>query len=337
MKVLVTGASGFLGSHAAEAFIRRGDEVVALVRGDSQTGFLKSLGIVPVRSALDDPATLRNAMQAVDVVIHAAARVDSYGFWRDFRQVTIEGTRQVLGTAIDAGVPQFIHISSSGVYENSRSRGEPYRESQDYGAPYRWSYYGRAKIEAERIVREAGDAGRIHTTILRPTWIYGPRDVTIFERVASALRARRFKWIGDATNKLNLVYVTDVANAIVLAATKLEARDRIYNVADDEHSVTQKQFITRICELLGLPLPASTVSRGLAHNLGFLGECVAHATGFSVRPPLTRLSVLLLAGDRRFPNEKLRSELGWNPAVAFDDGIQRTATWHKNRPQPVSV
>jgi nucleoside-diphosphate-sugar epimerase len=165
---------------------------------------------------------------------------------------------------------------------------------------------------------------------LRPTWVYGPRDTKIFGRVVSPLRSRSSSWIGDGNNLLNLVYISDVANAIVLSATSPKAGGQIYNIADDENSVSQRQYLTKICELLDLPRPQSSLSYSAAHNLGFLCECIAHATRFKIQLPITRLSALLLGGHRRFSNQKLRKELGWQPMVRFEEGIKRTTDWFRS-------
>jgi nucleoside-diphosphate-sugar epimerase len=332
MNVLITGASGFFGGHCVEAFTHRGDKVTAVVRPSSRCDLLKSLNAKLHVATLDQVDELRRAMRDIDVVIHAAARVETYGHWRDFEQTTINGTRNVLETAIAGGVRHFIHVSSRGIYERPARDGTLYEETCAYGVPYRWSYYARAKIEAEKIVREANDQRRIAATILRPTWLYGPRDTTIFGRVVTALRARRFRWIGDGQNVLNLVFVSDAANAVVLAATDSKARGQVYNIADDENSVTQRHFLTGICEQLDLPMPRASLPYGRAHRLGFLGECIAHATGFRVRPPISRLSVLLLGGRRRFSNQKLRNELGWKPATSFKEGLQKTIEWFRTVP-----
>ena len=329
MNVLVTGASGFFGGHCVEAFTRRGDRVTAIVRPSSPCDLLKSLGAELRVGMLDQTDELRRAMSGIDVVIHAAARVETYGHWRDFERTTINGTRNILEAAVAEGVRHFIHISSRGIYERPARNGMLYEETCAYGTPYRWSYYARAKIEAEKIVREANDRRRIAATVLRPTWLYGPRDTTIFGRVVNSLRAHRFRWIGDGQNVLNLVFVSDAANAVVLAATNPKAHGQIYNIADDENSVTQRQFLSGICEHLDLPMPQASLPYGRAHLLGFLGECVAHATGFRIRPPVTRLSVLLLGGRRRFSNQKLRNDLGWKPTTSFKEGLQKTVEWFR--------
>jgi nucleoside-diphosphate-sugar epimerase len=328
MNVLITGASGFLGGHCAEAFTHHGDTVRAIVRTSSRVEFLKSLGVSLHAAELDQADQLRQAMNGVDIVVHAATKVEPYGHWREFVEATIEGTRHVLQAAIVCGVRHFIYISSVGVYERPAREGTLDEVTSGYGTPYRWRYYAQAKIEAEKLVRQSRSDKRLSTTILRPTLMYGPHDTaSFFGRIVPALRTRRVKWIGDGHNLLNLVYASDAANAIVLAATNPKSHGQIYNIADDENSPTQRQFITPVCELLGLPMPTGSLSYRLAHNLGFLGECLAHATGYRVRPPISRQSVLLLGGNRRFSNDKLKRELGWQPKVGFEEGIHRTVEW----------
>jgi nucleoside-diphosphate-sugar epimerase len=139
---------------------------------------------------------------------------------------------------------------------------------------------------------------------------------------------------------MNLIYVADAVRAILLAANNSWAHGHTYNLAADETSPTQREFIHHLCELLQLPPPTGAISYAAAHRLGFLSECVAHATGYHVRPPLTRLSVLLLGGHRHFVNQKLRDELGWEPLVPFADGLRRTVEWylgHGRPPSPINV
>lgn len=340
MRVLITGASGFLGSHIAEAFVERGHTVAALVRPSSRVDFLQSLGVELRQATLEEASSLRDAMRGADLLVHTAAKVHTHGFWRDFVRTTIEGTRHTLQAAIEAGVGHYIHISTVGVYGFPRTNGAPFDETYPYGQPYRWNYYSRAKIQAEKLVRDAQAKQLIATTILRPTWVYGPRDATTLDRLSAALRAGRYKWIGDGSNKLSLVYVADAANAVLLAATDPRSRGQIYNVAADEASPTQREFVTRICELLALPVPTASISYRSAHRLAFASECIAHFSAYRVCPPITRLAVLLMGGHRRYHSGKIRSELGWQPTVPFTKGIEAAVQCYASRslsPQPASL
>lgn len=184
----------------------------------------------------------------------------------------------------------------------------------------------------------AHQMGRIAVTVIRPTLMYGPRDSTMFDRIVAALRKRRMKWIGDGQNKLSLVHVSDVAKAIVLAATSPKATGKAYNIAADEISPTQREFVVRICDLMDLPLPTSTVPYAVAYATGFASEGIAHLSRYRVCPPLTRLTVLLFGGSRRFSSDSIRTELGWQPAMPFEKGILQTAEWYRqSHSAPTSV
>ncbi len=317
MRVLITGASGLLGRHTAAAFAADGDDVVALVRPSSNTAPLKQPGIRLQVAGLDQPDALREAMRGCDAVVHCVARVHTHGLWREFYRTTVEGTRHTLEAARAANVGRFIHISTVGVYGWPRPDGRPYAETDPAGTPYRWNYYTRAKILAEDLVRQSP----VPSTILRPTWVYGPNDDAGLGRIVASLRAGRLKTIGDGNNRLSLVYVADVARAIVAAARAAAAKGEIFNIAADQTCCTQREFITKICRITGAQEPAGSISYDAACRVAFLCECVAHATRYTVCPPLTRLAVLLLGGQRRYNGDKIRRVLGWQPSVDIEQGL----------------
>ena len=95
--------------------------------------------------------------------------------------------------------------------------------------------------------------------------------------------------------------------------------------------MTQHEFITRICQLLDLPVPTRSISTPWAHRIGFAGECLAHATAYRVCPPLSRHSFMLFGGYRRYSSDKIRRELGWQPQVTFAESIRQAVDWYKER------
>lgn len=335
MHVLITGVSGFLGGHLASELARRGDRVTGIIRPSSDVRFLRPLGIDLLPIPLSDAGALCQCMKHVDVVIHAAAKVHAVGRWEEFRQTTIEGTRSVFLAAAEAGVRRFVLISTVGVYGfPSHRNSEVFDEQSPTGRIHRWNYYSRAKHAAEQFVLTQAQSCQIATTVIRPTWIYGPRDQAIFPHLFCALRSGRMKWIGDGSNVLSLIHVRDAVAAILLAAVAPQAAGQIYNVAADETCPTQREFLTQVCELAGLPLPTTTIPYRLAYAAGFAAECVAHLSHFRIQPPLSRLTVLLLGGNRRFSSKKIRQELGWQPTVRFADGLREAVEWQPRHRSP---
>ena len=320
-----------MGTHLAEALVRRGHQVIGVARQASRTAPLRSLGVEVVQAALGDAPTLTRAMKKTDIVIHAAAKVPAHGFWADFVQTNIDGTRHVLQAAIDTDVPRFLHMSTVGIYGFPRPDGRPFDESCEFGVVHRWNYYSRSKIEAEKLVRSAQAAGKIQTTILRPTWVYGPRDAITLDRLVPVLRAGRVKWIGHTENRMSVLYLSDALEAIVLAATNSRAAGQIYNIAADELSPTQREYFSTISRLLDLPPPQGSISYPVAYAIGFGCEWMAHATAYRISPPLSRLAVLVQGGERRFNGDKIRRDLGWQPKVPFAEGMQQTIAWYKGR------
>jgi len=318
MHIILTGATGLLGSHLARVLVARGDAVTAIVRPTSRTESLRQLDVKCFPIPLDQVDRLTGAMCNADVVVHAAARVHTTGPWSDYYHVTVTGTRNVLAAAGAAGIRHFVHISSVGVYGWPRPDGRPFVETDGYGRLNRWNYYSRAKLLAEQLVCQSS----VPFTILRPTLVSGPGDTAMLGRIVAALHARRLKLIGDGTNRLSLIFVTDVANAIAAAIHQPQARGEIFNVAADDLCLTQQEFIQQLCQLTGAPLPAARISYAAAFRLAFLSECVAHATAFRVCLPLTRLAVLLLGGRRGYNSDKLRHTLNWQPTVAMTDGLR---------------
>jgi nucleoside-diphosphate-sugar epimerase len=330
MRLALTGSSGFLGAALADALAARGHAVTGLVRTANSTPAVTGLERRRVNYA--DLATVTAALRGADAVVHAAARVHNTGPWREFATGTVALTQTVLAAAHAAGVAHFIHISTVGVYGfPARDDSPPVDETAPTGNIHRWNYYSRAKAVAEQLVGQAGADGKMAVTILRPTWLYGPGPDAILGRLIAALRAGRYRWIGDGQNRLSLLFLADAVDAIVRVVEQPAARHRVYNLAADELAPTQAAFITRLCHTLQLPLPTGRLSYPLAYRLGLAGECLAHLTAHRLQLPLSRLSVLLLGGHRRFNCDKIRHELGWQPQVHFNDGLPRAVEGFRSR------
>jgi nucleoside-diphosphate-sugar epimerase len=326
MRIALTGISGFLGGHLADALLARGQHLTGLVRPTSPVEHLQNRGVELRAVSFNQPAELRDALRGADVLIHAAAKIYGRGQGTEFAANPVL-TQCALEAAIASGIPHFVHLSTVGVYGFPRGRTTPFVESDGHGPIHRWNLYSRSKAAAENLVLTAQQSGRIQTTILRPTWIYGPGDTALMGRMIEVLRQQRFTWIGDGQNRISLIHVRDAVNAIVLAATRQEARGQAYNIAADDLAPTQQELVTRLCQLMELPLPGKRAPYRLAYSFGFLAECLAHLSGFRINPPVTRLSVLAIGGQRGFSSEKLRRELDWQPQVGFEEGIRQTTDW----------
>jgi nucleoside-diphosphate-sugar epimerase len=328
---VITGATGLLGSHIAEALFGRGERVRALVRPTSDVSFLRGLGVELAHGDLHDPASLRRAVTGADVVYHCAARVGDWGPWSLYRREIIDATGNLLTACRAAGTGRVLYVSSVIVYGHPRDGAEPITEDAPLGQRlyWFWDYYCRSKIAAEALARAAGSS----VTVVRPSWIYGPRDRNSLPRLMAAFRAGRVRLIGRGDNLLNVVHAADVAEGAILAANHPAAGGRAYNLCS-EGELTQRQFLDALTEALGLPPARRGPPFWLAYAGGFVSEVIGRAI-FLKRPPyITRYGVGLVGRPTHFGIARARDELGWRPRVGAREGLRQALDWWQNRSAP---
>lgn len=324
MKALVTGGTGFVGSHLIEQLRTQGVNVRALVRPKSNAALVRSLGAHVVAGDLNDRDSLGAACRTCDVVYHAAARVEIVGTQRDFDRVTVGGTENLLRAARAEGVKRFVYISSCGVYHpRILATGREIDESTQSPEPPRWFVYGRAKYRAENLVRRF-DTGNMNWVIVRLGYLYGPRNQTMRRYLESLFRMKVRVFIGDGSNEMAMLYVEDAARAVALAGSCRDAAGRIL-IASGNERVTQKQYFDALADGFGVSRIKGSIPYWLAYLCGWLGEYAA----FGEARALFRRSAVALTG---LP-QKLRCPftqdlLGWHPEVGFADGIRRAFDWY---------
>jgi len=324
---LITGATGLLGSHLAEQLLRRSESVRALVRGDAGTSFLDKWGVQKVYGDLNDRSALARAFDGVRTVYHAAARVGDWGPWEEFERITIEGTRNMLEAAEKARVERFVHISSISAYGHVDGEGLVLDETAPLGQKlYRWSYYSKAKVAAEELVWDFHRRGRLAATIIRPSWLYGPRDRASIGRLVDAIRRGKARIIGDGRNRLNLSYAGNVAEAAILAAGKDEAKGEAYNCSSDGE-ITLQGYFDLIAEALGAEPVRRYVPYKVAKTAALLMEVAGRLTGRSKPPMVSRYAVWLMGRRVFFSTEKIR-RLGWVPTIDYATGVPLTVKWY---------
>ncbi len=328
---LVTGATGLLGSHIVEQLVSRGRPVRALVRRTSDTSWLEAQGVELAYGDVTDAESLRKAMQGVDCVYHSAARVGDWGPWDEFVQISIDGTRNVLDVVCELGTRRLIHISSLSAYGHPNQEGQVVDESAPLGVNvHKWSYYTRAKVEAEKMVMDYYNRHKIPVTVIRPSWMYGPRDRATLPRMARMIRTGKIKLVGPGDNKLNVTYAGNVAEACVLAADRPESIGEVYAVCSDGE-ITQKQFVDLLAKELGCPPVTRSVPYGVAYRAAFLFELFGRALKRKKPPMITRYAIWLYGRRTFFTPEKARRELGWQSTVGYEEGVKRSVAWLKEQ------
>ncbi|MEI7837645.1 MAG: NAD-dependent epimerase/dehydratase family protein [Planctomycetota bacterium] len=324
---LITGATGLLGSHIAEQLVAAGQRVRVLVRGNSDTKFLDSLGVEKVPGDVTDAASLAAAFDGVERVYHAAAQVGDWGPWERYVAVTIQGTANMLAAAKKARVKRFLQVSSISAYGHPDGAGLVLDETAPLGVSlHKWSYYSRAKVEAEKLAWAAHNAGDVPVTVVKPSWLYGPRDRASMPRLIRAIRAGKAKLIGDGTNRLNLTHAANEAEGCILAATTEKALGQNYNLSNDG-VITQGEYFNAIAAAIGAKPVTRTVPYKVARTAAFVFELFGHLFACKKPPLVTRYAVWLMGRRCFFSCEKARRELNWQPRIGYEKGIAEAVTW----------
>ncbi len=326
-RVLVTGATGLLGSHIAERLTAAGMAVRALVRPTSRTEFLRAIAVELVTGDLTDPAACARALQGVSTVFHCAAKVGDWGAWHEFQVGCVDATRVLAEASARAGIRRFVHISSTSAYGHPLDREGPIDEQAPLGKRV-WplDYYTRSKVECERLLWSMVEHSDFPLTVIRPSWLYGERDRTTFGRFAREFRRGGVMIVGPGTNPLSAVYAGVVADAAILAARNPDAQGEAYNITN-QGRITQQQFLDLLADALGFPRAKRHIPYRLAYAGGFLLEMQDRLLQRREPPRVTRYGAWLLGRFLEYSTTKAETRLGWSPALTYKESVARTAKW----------
>ncbi|MBV1780801.1 NAD-dependent epimerase/dehydratase family protein [Paeniglutamicibacter sp. ABSL32-1] len=326
-RVLVTGASGLLGGAVAQLLRAKGHRVRTFQRRAS------AHGADEVRGSLTDPAAVRRAVAGVDAVIHLAAKVSFTGSWHDFVATNITGTTTLLAEARDAGVRDFVFVSSpsvahfgeplagagAGVADPDRARGN----------------YARSKAAAE-LLALAQDSPDFRVASIRPHVVWGPGDTQLVERVIERAAGGRLPLLDGGAALIDTTYIDNAAGAIVRGLERMEyAHGRALVVTNGEPRPVG-ELMAGICRAGGVPAPRISVPGWLARGAGSVIERVWLAAGarnlVHDEPPMTRFLAEQLSTAHWFDQRETREVLDWKPEVGIDEGLARLAAHYGGIP-----
>jgi len=317
-RVLVTGATGFLGSHLVRELRGRGVEVRALGRNLDRGHELARIGAEFRAVDLTDRASVIESCRGMSAVVHAGALSSAWGTWEDFHAANVRGTEHVLEGCETHGVDRLVHISSPSV--TSRMTDQ-FGLTEDEPFPTEFvSLYSESKKLGEDRVRAASKRG-LRAVILRPKAIYGEGDTAIFPRIVEAGRKGRLPRIGDGRAVTNLTHVSDVCSGIFAALESDVAIGRTYVLTGGE-DVRMWDVIFRIFRDLGIAEPRRNLDVVRALRVAETLERLWRTLRLPGEPPLTHYKVGVLSYSQTYDISAARRDLGYEPRVRIDDGIR---------------
>ena len=332
MKVLVTGAAGFLGGHLVDMLLERGDEVRAMVRPVEDASYLHSLSRVEVVNGdLTNAASLKRAVKGVERVYNVGAKTGPWGPEKVYRAINVYGLSDLIHAAMDAGVQRIVHTSSITVY------GHFLKGIVTEDAPFHAedNPYSRTKIEGEKLIADLVEHQGAPVVIVRPGWIYGPRDSASFAKYVERVQSGKFFLIGSGQNTVPTVYVRDVAHGLIQAGDAgNETIGQAYTLVNDER-VTQATYLNTIADALGVQHVSLKVPFSALYTAGRSAELLWQAMRRrdAAPPPLTTYGITLQGGDQQFSIEKARRELGYVPQFDIQRGVAEGVKWYRARTQ----
>jgi nucleoside-diphosphate-sugar epimerase len=327
VKVLVTGAAGFLGGHLVDMLVERGDEVRAMVRPVEDASRLRELpGVEVVQGDMTDVASLKRAVQGVQCVYNVAAKTGPWGLEREYNAVNVWGVADLIMAAMEAGVQRIVHTSSITVYGHHLHG----LVTEEYPFIAEDNPYSRTKIAGEKLIADMVQGYGAPVVIVRPAWIYGPRDHASFGRFVALIDAGKGFIIGSGKNIVPVVYVRDVAQGLILAGNVGEnVVGRAYTLADDRR-VTQEEYLNMIADFLEVPHLTRHYPYAALYGAGRTAELLWRAPGRrkSTPPPVTTYGVTLLGGNQEFSIDRARRELGYEPQYDYIRGLSEGVKWY---------
>lgn len=320
-KVLVTGATGFVGSHLVDQLIERGKSVRCLVRQSSKLRYLKHPNIELVYGGLDESTDWEAALADVDTIYHVAGTTFARRA-KDYFTVNHQGTEAILAQALKRRneIKKFVHISSLAAVGPGPD-GKPVNEDT---VPSPITPYGRSKLLGEEAVHAVADL--LPVTIVRPPAVYGPRDYGIFE-FFKAVKGGMFPMIGRNDKRVSLVHVRDLADGIILAGESEVSAGRTYFISsEDDYSM--RAVADLIAALMRRRLRSFAIPRSVAYGVALAAEAGA---ALMRRPPVINRDKVTDLSQTSWTCsiERARSELGYNPRMPLEEGLRETLEWYK--------
>ncbi|WP_010220839.1 NAD-dependent epimerase/dehydratase family protein [Pseudomonas donghuensis] len=330
MRILVTGASGFIGGRFARFALEQGFDVRVNGRRAEGVEHLVRRGAQFIPGDLNDPDLARRLCQGVEAVVHCAGAVGNWGRYQDFYQGNVVVTENVVEACLKEHVRRLVHLSSPSICFNGRSQLGITEEQ----VPRRFhNHYGATKQLAEQKVFGAQEFG-LEVLALRPHFVTGAGDVSIFPRLLQMQRKRRLAIIGNGLNKVDFTSVQNLNEALVSALLADEAAlGQAYNISNG-HPLPLWDVVNYVMRQMHLPQVTRYRSYGLAYSLAALNEGACLLWPGRPQPTLSRLGTQVMSKDFTLDISRARQFLDYRPSVSLWSALDEFCGWWKAQDLP---
>jgi len=322
--ILVTGGTGFIGSHLVDTLVSNGEDVRMLVRKASKVEKFKNLGVDFVFGDITDKDTLKGIAEDVDIVYHLAAMVHASAIsdaaYQKFREVNVNGSKNLAEECSNHPISKFIHFSSTA------AMGLIEKHIIDESTLCRPSTpYQKSKYDSEKMILNYWRTRNLPVVIIRSSMVYGPGgESSEFLKICRIIKKGLFPQIGKGKNLTPIVCVDDVVRAAILAAER--------GISGETYLITSEKSyeLSVIAKLIADQLGVKRVNYRMPVHIAMTGAFIIEllARIFNFSPIITRQNIKSTIADRVFSIDKARRELGYEPKVSLEDGIKRTTDWY---------
>ncbi len=322
MKILVTGGTGFTGSHLVRRLLDQGHDTLVL---DNQRGIawepLQKAGAELHLGSVQDRDLLKRLIPGCDLIYHLAAAFRKVNLPKKvYWDTNVTAMRDMLAIAHANGVAKVVYCSTQGVHGNIEN---PPGNEQSPIKPE--DYYQYTKYEGEKVADEFAEKG-LDITILRPTAIYGPGDPGRFLMLFKQVQKGYFPFFGPGSALYHPLYIDNFLDAFELAATRSEGRGNAYLIADESY-YTIREIVGKIATVMGVDLRVIHLPFWPMYAAAAAVEFVF--LPLPIDPPIFRRRADWFRQNRAFTIDRARNDLNYAPSVTLDDGLRRTYEWYK--------
>ena len=336
-KILITGSTGFIGSHVTRLFCEKRLDVSCFARKNSNLKDLKNLPVEICYGDITEITEIREALKNKDFIIHIAGMVRDWGSYEDFYSTNVTGTMNVLKAGYEAGIKHIIITGSISSYgeENCKTvknEDSPYNSHYPYFLdkffPCKLNYYRDTKaLSTQEAVKFAIDK-KMNLTVLEPVWVYGEREFNtgFYEYVKTAGSGWPFL-PGSSLNKFHVIYAKDLAQAYYQAyKLKPEGVERI--IIGNEYPERMEKIYALFCKELNIKKPVS-IPKWISYPIAFMAEWICTVAGSDKPPLLTRGRVNMFYDNIEYNTLKAKELLSFTNQYTLEEGIHNTVQWYK--------